>query len=165
MVVVNNRDKARIKKSYAPALEGRNLTPKRPESDPRSEKDTLERHKPKRVAPPPPKAKPKKKKARDPLIDHPAIVLYKEKVKYNVPTMWRAKVVAAVGDRAKEWGELIDQWIGLGWKPTNVSGMIDSFKNGGIKPRRNNGSGSIHAPEKLPPGLTKEQMRNAKPIR
>jgi len=114
--------------------------------------------------PPPTKPKAKKKKERDPMIDHPAIVIYKDKVRYSVPVMWRAKVVAAVGDRAKEWGEHIDQWIGLGWKPTNVSGMVDAFKNGGIGSRPGRNGNNVHKAQPVKPGRTKEEMKNAKPL-
>jgi hypothetical protein len=114
---------------------------------------------------PPLKTEPKKKKERDPLIDHPAVVIFKEKVKRNVPAIWRERVVLTVGDRVKEWGDLVDEWIGLGWNPTNVVGMLDAFRGGGIgqgKPRRDGKGSNIHRPQKAKPGRTKEEIQKAR---
>ena len=72
---------------------------------------------------------------RDARLDHPAITTYKEVARYHVPIIWRDNVIDAVGDRQGDvsaWGALIKSWIGRGWKPNNVEGMLDAYKNGGI---------------------------------
>ena len=82
-----------------------------------------------------PMPKRKKGKKRDPLLDHPAIIIYREKVRRHVQTTWRQRVVDAVGDQAEAWGELVDTWVGNGWNPQNIKGMLEAFKSGGIQPR------------------------------
>jgi hypothetical protein len=88
--------------------------------------------------PEPPKEKPKPTKERDPLLDHPAIIAYREVVKFHVPASWRQLVVNAVGDRSEDWRRLVTDWIGNGWNPRNVKGMLNAFASGGIKDLRNN---------------------------
>ena len=31
------------------------------------------------------------------------------------------------------WKAIVHEWIGYGYNPRNVKGMVDAFKNGGIK--------------------------------
>ena len=65
---------------------------------------------------------------RDPLLDHPAIIEYREIARLHVPISWRKKVVDAVGGDVEKWKGVVLKWIGLGWKPTNVTGMLDIFE-------------------------------------
>lgn len=71
------------------------------------------------------------KRKRDERLDHPAISGYKSLARLNVPIIWRDDVINAVGDGEKEiyrWLDLVKSWIGRGWNPKNVEGMLDSFK-------------------------------------
>jgi hypothetical protein len=82
---------------------------------------------------PPPKTK--KGKKRDPLLDHPAIIAYKDEARLHVPIAWREEVCETVDD-AERWKELVHEWIGHGWNKQNISGMLEAYTNGGIGDRR-----------------------------
>ena len=80
------------------------------------------------------KIKPTPRK-RDARIDHPALVTYKEIIRYHVPIIWRDRVIEAVTndpDMVLSWTKLLDDWIGRGWKPTNIKGQLEAYNNGGI---------------------------------
>jgi hypothetical protein len=76
-------------------------------------------------------------KPRDTRLDHPAIIAYREEAHLHVPINWRDGVIETV-DQVDKWTELVHEWIGRGWKKTNISGMLDAYKKGGI---RKNGRG------------------------
>ena len=35
-----------------------------------------------------------------------------------------------VGDESDKWEAHVKQWIGLGWKKTNIAGMLETFEKG-----------------------------------
>lgn len=70
------------------------------------------------------KAKPKK---RDERLDHPAIIAYRENARLHVPVVWRDEVIETIGGEDKPWGELVKLWVGKGWNPGNVAGMLELF--------------------------------------
>ena len=85
-------------------------------------------------------AKPKKpKKKRDPLLDHPAIIEYREIARFHVPIVWREQVVEAVGDNVDLWKSVVFDWIGRGYNPRNVKDMLDAFHKGGLPNKNGNG--------------------------
>ena len=90
----------------------------------------------------PPKsgAKAPKKKKRDPLLDNPAIIAYKEEARLHVPITWREKVCSTVDD-PERWKELVHDWIGHGWNKQNISGMLQAYVNGGIGKRKEEPAG------------------------
>lgn len=48
---------------------------------------------------------------------------------------WIGKIAEAVGEQPADldlWKTIIIAWLGLGWKKTNVSGMLDYFNRGEI---------------------------------
>lgn len=71
----------------------------------------------------------KKKSGRDPRLDHPAIKTYRHFARLYVPINWRDRVIEAVGDQAEDWGKLVDAWVGLGWNPANVRGMVEAWND------------------------------------
>ena len=76
----------------------------------------------------PEKKKKKKKSGRDPRLDHPAVKTYRHFARLYVPVNWRDRVIEAVGDQAEDWGKLVDAWVGLGWNPANVRGMVEAWR-------------------------------------
>lgn len=74
-------------------------------------------------------AKPPKKE-RDERLDNPAIIAYREMARLHAPIIYRDDIIAVVGNDVDRWREHVKKWIGLGWKKTNIEGMLDTFKNG-----------------------------------
>ena len=67
-------------------------------------------------------------KSRDTRLDHPAIQMYRSKARLHVPIVMRDIVIEKIGENEKDvdaWGETIVYWIGSGWKPGNVRGMLE----------------------------------------
>lgn len=91
-----------------------------------SEVDALTPH----INDPSKKAKRKKRvlMERDKRLDHPSIMVYKSLARLNIPIAWRDEVINTVDGKTEEWSIIIKSWIGRGWKPGNVSGMLDVFK-------------------------------------
>ena len=79
---------------------------------------------------------------RDPLLDHPAIVSFREITHRHIPIVWRPKVAATVADPDK-WRGIVSDWVGLGWNPTNVKGMLECYKNGGIQTKKPKPAGRV----------------------
>ena len=70
-----------------------------------------------------------KKRSRDPLLDQPAILAYKEEARLNIQIGWREEVADTVKD-VDRWRAIIHEWIGRGWNKQNVKGMLDAYRNG-----------------------------------
>jgi len=54
---------------------------------------------------------------------------------FHVRPSWRENVVAEIGEhpeRVKRWVKLVKSWVGRGFNPSNVAGMLDAFKKGGL---------------------------------
>jgi hypothetical protein len=90
--------------------------------------------------PPKPPPKRKKGKKRDPLLDHPAVIAYREEFHYHIQIAWREEVCKTVDDSEK-WKEVIHAWNGKGWNPKNVKGMLESYRNGGIGKKKSEPKG------------------------
>jgi hypothetical protein len=76
------------------------------------------------------------RKPRDERLDHPAITTYKSVTKRHVTEAWRDEVIKAVGEDPADlerWGNHLRDWLGHGWNPSNIVGILDSFEAGGIK--------------------------------
>jgi hypothetical protein len=70
-----------------------------------------------------------KQKMKDP--PHKAIMVFRSNTNYYPPKAWYPDIMDTVGTdpaNLEFWGKVIKQWVGLGWKPTNVSGMLDHYK-------------------------------------
>jgi hypothetical protein len=77
---------------------------------------------------------PKPKKERDPRLDHPAIVEYRKVMHLQIPEVLRDQVCQV--DDNEKWKAILLMWIGRGYNPRNIAGMLEAYRNGGI---RNNG--------------------------
>lgn len=75
------------------------------------------------------------RKPSDPLLKHPAIVAYRTEIRYHVPVTWRKQVAATIGDnptQVERWAGTIHEWVGRGYNPTNVKGMLEVYTGGGF---------------------------------
>lgn len=84
---------------------------------------------------------------RDPNLEHPAVKVYRGIVHITANETQRKAIVEAVGYDVDGWRACLEHWRGHGWSPTNVTGMIQSYKAGGAAACRNcnaqmNGNGS-----------------------
>jgi hypothetical protein len=70
------------------------------------------------------------KQKRDPLLDHEAIKAYRHYTHLTANWVQRQDIAARVVD-VDAWGETIKHWLGHGWSPTNLTGMIESYQKGG----------------------------------
>jgi len=71
------------------------------------------------------------KRPPDERLSHPAITTYRSLAKLTPPEALRDDIISTVGEDAIRWGNIVKQWIGNGWKPGNINGMLDYYKNGG----------------------------------
>jgi len=74
----------------------------------------------------------KGKKERDPLLDHPAIIEFRDETRLHVLINWRKEVAETVGDdpeEVKRWRAVVHDWMGRGWNKQNVKGMLEVFRN------------------------------------
>lgn len=85
-----------------------------------------------------------RKRATDPTTTHPAVMAYRETFKCNLSKAQAAMVVEADVDLA-DWVRAIRAWLGRGYSPKNVTGMLEWARNPGLSERQN-GSGNGHRP-------------------
>lgn len=81
--------------------------------------------------------------ARDVRLDHPAIKAYRDLARLTPPHAWRDDIIQTVTDVPK-WQGIVKEWIGKSWKPGNIEGMLDVYRNGWQK----NGHSPQHPPAK-----------------
>ena len=83
-------------------------------------------------------------RAPPPGAPHPAISLYEQATDRSVPNdSWRQRIQETVGldpPQLELWSTVLDSWIGHGWNPANLDGLLDCFQKGGVQ-ERGNGSG------------------------
>lgn len=110
---------------------------------------------PKNTAPPTdggdPSPSPKPKKQASPKAPiPPAVTMFRENAHRYPAKSWYGKIADTVGTKPADltfWGEVVFDWVGLGWKPTNVSGMLDYYNkraspaDGGNRGKDGRGSG------------------------
>jgi len=80
------------------------------------------------------------------------------------PKAWHSDIATAVGDTDEAlafWRTVVKQWVGCGYNPCNVNGMLECYKRREIPTvghkRRNNSSNQAH------PFLHKPRPTEAKP--
>jgi hypothetical protein len=94
---------------------------------------------------------------------HPAIKAFREETHRYPPKSWYEKIAGAVGENVDKWRGIVNEWVGHGWNPTNVKGMLDVFQNGWQKP--SNGSGkSAGMPGTIPAGMEKQNRSDIKEL-
>ncbi|MFC1879382.1 hypothetical protein ACFLZW_05665 [Chloroflexota bacterium] len=69
-------------------------------------------------------------KTRDPLLKHPAVILYRDFM-HLTPNHTQRPAIAAAAVDLELWQDTLQHWAGHGWRPTNVTGMLDSYHKGG----------------------------------
>lgn len=70
---------------------------------------------------------------KDSIANHPALMAYREEARLQIPVAWRERVIAAVGStpaRVASWRQVVADWIGSGYNPRNVKGMLGVLQNG-----------------------------------
>lgn len=86
-------------------------------------------------APPPdPPPKPERKRQKKPTPE--AVRVFRSNTHRYPPKAWYEVVETVVGDDPEDlerWGEVCHEWVGKGWNPMNVSGMLDCYSKGGIQ--------------------------------
>lgn len=68
------------------------------------------------------------RKPRDERLDHPAAVVYRD-VAHLMPAMAVRDLLLEIDD-PERFRVVVQSWIGRGWNPRNVAGMVDVYKNG-----------------------------------
>lgn len=95
-------------------------------------------------APPPEKKPTKRQKTTTPREPPPpAIATFREKTERYPPKAVWSIITDAVGEdetNLKRWGETIVGWLGMGWNPTNVNGMLEFYRKNEI-PKGGGGNG------------------------
>jgi hypothetical protein len=71
-------------------------------------------------------------KPRDPLLDNPAVMAYREVCRLTPNDVQRRDISEKVTD-LDLWKTVCTEWMRHGWKPGNIPGMIDAYSVGGIK--------------------------------
>ncbi len=69
------------------------------------------------------------KKPRTPVP--PAVRVFRENAHRYPAKSWYSDVAQTVGDdpgNLELWGKIVHAWVGLGWKPTNVNGMLEFYR-------------------------------------
>jgi hypothetical protein len=97
------------------------------------------------AAKPPPSDKPPKKPTP------PAVQVFRENAHRYPPKAWYDDIAATVSEGEAElarWGAVVKAYVGCGWNPTNVSGMLGFFQRGEIpKPGKRAPPDSPQTPE------------------
>lgn len=111
------------------------------------------------LLPPPGPPKPDKPRARsaskaaqerDPALDHPAVILYRELVHRTPGALPRAEIAKSVTDNAR-WQATITAWLLAGYRPDNVAGMLDWYTSG--IPQRQKGGSNGKTASSRPTGI------------
>lgn len=107
---------------------------------------------------------PAKADKRDPLLDHPAIKIYREIMRLHISIAWRPIVAETVGEDEESlnlWKKVVLEWNGMGWNKTNVIGMLEVFKEGGLKKKTYNHKSSEDFQTRLNRRLNKIEEEEA----
>lgn len=89
----------------------------------------------------------RKKKKRDIRLDHPAIISYREVMRFHVPIVLRDAVILTFGDdpeqpdtwaseddpKSMRWEAHVKLWLARGYNPRNVDGIMQSYTEDTLK--------------------------------
>jgi hypothetical protein len=92
--------------------------------------------------PPPPRSKRKTPKPKTPVP--PAVRVFRANAHRFPAKAWYGEVAGLVGEDEQElerWGKVVKAWVGCGWNPTNVKGMLEMFRRGEIPSTGGKGKG------------------------
>lgn len=73
-------------------------------------------------------------KTHDAKLDHPAVIAYRDATHLTPNETQRQAIVERVLD-TERWSRIVREWLTVGWKPSNVQGMLDRYS----EPARSNG--------------------------
>ncbi len=109
---------------------------------------------------------PKPPKKRKPsLSQDPAIKVFRE-ITHRYPAQaWHQDIVDAVGEDVEKWRGIVKEWVGWGWNPANVKGMLEVYRDGWSFPGKN-GSGDRPAgtPGTIPKGMEKQSRTDIRQL-
>jgi len=65
---------------------------------------------------------------------HPAVQAYREETHYYPPAEWGARIAEQVGTNGSLdlWRNVVAGYVGCGWNPRNVKGMLEHFARGEV---------------------------------
>jgi hypothetical protein len=103
--------------------------------------------------------KPKSSKAPDPLLQHPAVVVYRDVMHLTPNDVQRAMIAERIGDngRLDDWRALLIDWKAHNWRPGNIPGMVEKFE-------KENGQHANTTKRTTEPQYTPEQLAAAERI-
>lgn len=96
---------------------------------------------------PPPPAQEEKEPEPEPeqaTAKHPAIQAYREVARLYPSRAWYQAIADTIGEAKEDiarWRRIVMAWVGVGWNPRNVSGMLDYWGKAAL-PGEDNGHGS-----------------------
>jgi hypothetical protein len=100
---------------------------------------------------------------RLPLARHQSITIYVQETGHAPPQSYIPDIVRAIGDEPDSitrWQSTVHAWMGCGWKPGNITGMLDYFRRNEIpETRRDNGNSSQRGNRQTDPGRTPDPDR------
>lgn len=77
-------------------------------------------------------------KKRDPLLDDPAVMAYREIARRNAPAVARPEIAETVKD-LERWQEVVKWWMMAGYNPSNIGGMLEVYRTGDHQRARRGG--------------------------
>lgn len=69
-----------------------------------------------------------RKPPRDPLLDNPAVIAYREAA-HNTPNQEQRAAIARLIDDIPRWQQVLSDWMLHGWNPRNVAGMLEKYRS------------------------------------
>ena len=86
------------------------------------------------------KKEPGKKSAQpaapDPIVTHPAVAAYRDTFKLSLSKAQAAMVIEAAVD-LEDWVRAMRAWLGRGYSPKNITGMLEWARNPNLAERQN----------------------------
>lgn len=89
-----------------------------------------------------PQVKEGRERPPDPRLQHPAIIAYRETARLTPSDAVRDDLCTV--DDVRAWRGVVKEWIGKGWNPRNISGMLDVYRNGGKSSKRRGEEPATH---------------------
>jgi len=92
-------------------------------------------------------------KLPDPRRNHPAVKAYRGITSLQVPKVWLAVLINAIGDDPAKlllWDSIVKDWIGYGWNKGNIKGMIEALQAGGLSKNSAPGKAKPNRPATAP---------------
>lgn len=73
------------------------------------------------------------KKKTDERLKHPTLVTYRDVIHFHITPAWRDAAIETVGASSasqERWREILVEWLGLGYSPRNIKGMLEVYRYG-----------------------------------